>query len=589
MKEAPNEQLPEYVKMYSVPGQDEVSAHSFKRYKEDEKYIGEIEELAKVSVENVKTVPESERADLIRRALESNDPNVQLKGAQIIFLAPRSEKAGLIKKALESDDPKVQLMGSHMIYYAQNSEKTDLINIVFRNTKKALESDDPKVQLVGAGMIYHASDNERADLKNIVFQNTKKALESSPLNGLEIWKQMLDYAPDNKKADLIKIALESDDPKVQLVGAELTYCAPDNEVAGLRNIVSKKTKDNLESDDPKVQLVGALMIYQASVEDRVDLRSMVSKNIKQALDNSNADVQEMWAEMTYYVPDNEKADIIKRVLDSDYPNVQLVGAQMIYCAPHNERDDLRDIVSQKAKKNLESDNAKVQEIGGKMIRYAPDYERATLIRKALESSNLETQRIGVLMLRYVPIGDQSLLTEQIIKLGLGSYLIEPPLYDNQEMDGESFSRKEFKKTGSQTILIGGELKDKVILRRVPPTAFLAWKKIYENHQLWRDAGFDYVPIEPILSYRPNKDGLVDVYSGVLDLSLRVWLLKTTMFKGELNEQKNRILSVLSDSRIKHGHEHGNNFCLRFFRDENGQPDFSKVPRLYLIDFDQANS
>ena len=32
-----------------------------------------------------------------------------------------------------------------------------------------------------------------------------------------------------------------------------------------------------------------------------------------------------------------------------------------------------------------------------------------------------------------------------------------------------------------------------------------------------------------------------------------------------------------------------NFCLRFFRDENGKVDFDKIPRLYLIDFDQAIS
>lgn len=30
-----------------------------------------------------------------------------------------------------------------------------------------------------------------------------------------------------------------------------------------------------------------------------------------------------------------------------------------------------------------------------------------------------------------------------------------------------------------------------------------------------------------------------------------------------------------------------NFCLRFYRDENGNVDINKIPRIYLVDFDKA--
>lgn len=121
-------------------------------------------------------------------------------------------------------------------------------------------------------------------------------------------------------------------------------------------------------------------------------------------------------------------------------------------------------------------------------------------------------------------------------------------------------------------------------------AFLAWQKIYENHQVWENNGFDYVPIEPIQSYRLNKKGLVDVFSGVLDLSLAKWLeYSSRMFEEELTKQRDKIISVLESQNISHGHTHNYNFVLRFFRNKDGNPDLNQVPRLYAIDFDAAVS
>ena len=172
-------------------------------------------------------------------------------------------------------------------------------------------------------------------------------------------------------------------------------------------------------------------------------------------------------------------------------------------------------------------------------------------------------------------------------MGFDKELIKPPLY-NKDIDTEHFSRQAFEKTGSGTTLVGGKLKDKAIVRHIKPKAFLAWQRLYEDYTLWQNAGFDYVPIEPILSYRLNKEGLVDVFSGVLDLNLSKWE-KTDMFTDKLQQQKDKILEVLDTLNIQHGHAHEQNFCLRFFRDENGGIDFKRIPRLYLIDFDQAVS
>lgn len=179
---------------------------------------------------------------------------------------------------------------------------------------------------------------------------------------------------------------------------------------------------------------------------------------------------------------------------------------------------------------------------------------------------------------------------EIAKNKLGNSLVESPLYKKKEVSGEHFSRQAFEKTGSGLTLLGGELKDNTIIRHIEPEAFLTWQKLYEDHELWKNAGFDYVPIEPIQSFKVNKDDLVDVYSGVLDLNYTWWKqISAGSFGWELHEDHDIILEVLGDQKVDHGHAHDQNFCLRFFRDEKGNVDFTKKPRMYLIDFDQAVS
>jgi hypothetical protein len=177
----------------------------------------------------------------------------------------------------------------------------------------------------------------------------------------------------------------------------------------------------------------------------------------------------------------------------------------------------------------------------------------------------------------------------LAKKRLGDALVEPPLYQPTTFAGDEslFPREPFAKTGSETMLVGGELKGKIIVRRLNSEAFLVWQQLFENHALWKEAGFDYVPIEPIVSYRLGKDGLVDVSTGVLDLNLDLWLKMGGNFQKELNAKYDQILSVLDHRWIHHGHPHRENVVLRFFRDRKGHVDFTREPRCYLIDFDLA--
>ncbi|GEM_PF-6164068 len=151
------------------------------------------------------------------------------------------------------------------------------------------------------------------------------------------------------------------------------------------------------------------------------------------------------------------------------------------------------------------------------------------------------------------------------------------------------ARREFTKTGSRIVLLGGKFVGEVIVRIVPEPAFLAWKKAFEAKDIWQSVGFDYVPIEPILikgkelrAYK-TKDGTYRVYTKVLGPSLEEFLKSNAQdsLKSKLKNDEEVIRKVLAvNLAIAHGHDHRSNFCVEFSAGK---------PRLYLIDFDQAIS
>lgn len=178
--------------------------------------------------------------------------------------------------------------------------------------------------------------------------------------------------------------------------------------------------------------------------------------------------------------------------------------------------------------------------------------------------------------------------------GKSNEVVESLLYLKNKDSNNTllFSREIFSKTGSgMTLLLGEQFKNNLVIRHIEESCFLAWKKVYENYQTWSLAGFDYVPIEPIYSFnKDNFSNLMNVASGVLDLNLEEWYaFSGDSFKESLDEQKNKIVSVLTQMGINHGHPNDANFCLRFYRDKDGNTDLNKVPRIYLIDFDKATN
>src|SRR3989339_322813 len=437
----------------------------------------------------------------------------------------------------------------------QNAPEQERVLLI----KQALSQEDPSVQREAARMIRYAPQQEQVSLWLLISEKIKQALFQKDPTVQREAAMIIWYAPAQEQVSLIKQALSQKDPAVQREAAAMIVCAP--------------------------------------AQERVSLQLLISEKIKQALSQEDPAVQREAAGMIRYAPTQEQVSLIKQALSQKDPAVQREAAVMIECAPAQERVSLQLLISEKIKQALSQKDPTVQREAAEMIWYVPRREIVSLqllisekIKQALSQEDPAVQREAVGMIRYAPAQKRISLVKIASDAGLGNEIVKPPLYYNSNLDRGRFKREKFHKTGSETTLVGGALKDKLIIRHIKPRAFLAWQKIYENYQVWQDNGFDYVPIEPIQSYRLNKKGMVDVFSGVLDLSLAEWSeISGNIFIKELEEQRDKIISILESQGIRHGHTHDNNFVLRFFRDQDGNPDLTKVPRLYAIDFDMAVS
>ncbi len=304
--------------------------------------------------------------------------------------------------------------------------------------------------------------------------------------------------------------------------------------------------------------------------------------IKNGLSQKDNEIQKKYIESIGSARDELRAELLREAFEIKNEEVEMACVKAISNIPEKERVVLIRI-------GLSKDNFRVKKASIGMIQYAPPELRVKLIQQGLSDKDIDLVKAYTKVIHSVQEEKERKELLGLAKQKLGNALIESPLYDNAMVSPERFSREAFTKTGSGTTLIGGELKNKVIFRHIAPEAFFSWQEAYENQAIWKRAGFNYIPIEPIISFHQNKDGVVDVASGILDISFGDWEKMSGDFSEELSKEKTKIIEVLNGAGIIHGHPHVRNFCLRFFRKENGDVDFQKMPRIYLIDFDRAIS
>ena len=86
---------------------------------------------------------------------------------------------------------------------------------------------------------------------------------------------------------------------------------------------------------------------------------------------------------------------------------------------------------------------------------------------------------------------------------------------------------------------------------------------YRATDTWKKAGFDYIPVETIIRAHASNDGkYTRVYSGVLGVSVNEYLkmYSNKNHHSYVREQVEKIIYVLKEMGIEHGHTHDNNFA-----------------------------
>jgi hypothetical protein len=532
--------------------------------------------------EKIKDAPEDARADLIRQGLLHENPKVRIYCASHIrYLAlADQERIGrelipIIQRGLRSGDPKMQGASAVIIYAVSKDAEEELRKELVPIIQQGIKNSDLEVQRECVDMIMRAPEDARADLIREGFRN------DNPYVRLYCSWQMK-YVPADAEEELrkelvpiIQRGLESNDSKERRASAGMIASAPIDTRADFFHKC-------LKMDDVEMRKACAGWLYAAPEDEKEALYQELISLIKNGLESSSdLKAKKEYAGMIRHVPKSARTDLIRKGLESDELDLQKASVRLIEQAPAEMRAELFHVA-------CGSGQPELLEECEHWIHSIPIDGRVLFIREGLESGNPNVQRAFIKMIRSVPPQERTDLLA-FARSRLGDLLIESPLYQGNDEAGE-FHRRPFSKTGSESTLLGGPLKDKLIIRHIKPSAFLVWQELYENAVLWKKAGFDYVPIEPIQSYRLNqKKGLVEVASGVLDLSLVDWNRLSDQFHHELIEDRDRIINVLQQEGIKHGHSHDANFCLRFFRGADEHVNFDKKPRIYLIDFDQAIS
>ncbi|MFA6094952.1 MAG: hypothetical protein WC757_03655 [Candidatus Paceibacterota bacterium] len=448
-------------------------------------------------------------------------------------------------------------------------------------TEKILPSYMEMYEISGQDSItLHSYERYLRD-KEKAHEIASEILESAPFLRKKIFN-----SPESERASIIREQLSTDNPIAHKASSAMIWAAPENEREGLRVLLGSRVLESFKGTDTSSQREYAWMIWDAPLEQRTEIIRM-GMSIKHEL------VQEPCTRMIEYAPKTDRAELISEGLASENYNVKLGVARMIWSAEESQQSKLKSQVAEMVSKGFEGNNTQEHKACASMIIFAPESERegfrnklAELIKNCFQGGNIDEQKEYARVINQAPSNLRKELRDEAVQK-LGNALVEPSLYKNKRANDESFSREDFEKTGSELTVVGGDLRSKTIIRHIESESFIVWEKLFENHSLWKGEGFDYVPVEPIQAFKLSKDGLIDVYSGVLDLNLDEWKGMDGTFITELKQDKEKIVAVLAKVGLNHGHYHDGNFCLRFFRNENGVVDFNRKPRLYLIDFDQA--
>ena len=589
---------PDVLSMYQIPGSDPVTRETFLRYEEDRKKnsLGiELEAMRVHSSEWYKRKIENFFVDL-RREEKKEERKYQQQKNKTNQKRKRSMKEEEllenlmthIDKGINSDDAETQYYCVEFIKrLPEDVEDLDLLyEKASRRIWKGLQEQDEKKQLYWAKLIEDLMPEHAPYLIGAGLRSPYVSVRAECAGSIQ-------HAPNKDQLELArKVFVRKEDVVAQMACLKEIYYYPEPFKTTITeqgiNVIQRTLVYSQQDVDPSAWLACAKTIPYLSETVRPVLYKQVSELVEQLLASTDSEQAALAASLVYFVQKSDQDVFVKELYSrcNNGLNAHNLAEGLAATRIISHLSDSTGI--ELAIKGFNSAYKEVQVACASFpFPAARPKELIEYICAGLATNFPEVQRLCAVKIWRCPSTERAKLFELAQKV-LGDQIIEPIIYLQKPVSDDVFQRIEFNKTGSGLTVVGGSLKGKSVIRHIYPEAFLAWQTVFEDYKTWQTAGFEYVPIEPIQSYRLNeKEHRVDVFSGVLDTSLANWQSMGGPFGNELVHDSERILDVLKHLDVSHGHPNEGNFCLRFFRHPDGTVDFSKKPRIYLIDFDRA--
>jgi hypothetical protein len=454
--------------------------------------------------------------------------------------------------------------------------------------RSLLQSPHKKDQLLWIDLLVNLDDETYLSAESIIFQSPFSAVwyyRFFYLYEKNIWWDFMRF--EKQRFLLGKQLLESELKEEQEIGIKLI---------GSKISKSWCIDKALSSNFPKIVLKALTkwndMGYVIKRERKNKIYSRADALLKKEQSKEN---QIIWAKLIQYVPKKMMLELLLKAIDMPYPEIRDICKWHSQWLINKQYEMFAKIMSKKAWRLLNSENVSDQLLWSNYVNFLNQEESSAVDLTVfievwiVTKWELSENTINKLLTLHHEVIKKLMPKLQLFDYMKGDYkdtgleYIQPPIY-----------KKDFVKRGWAELTINNNaLMWKTIVRHFPPEQFLAWKKLYEDHALWKEHWFDYVPIEPIQAFYQRESWLIDVYAGVLDCNLntRVNEYLNWIRVRELYNDREKIQDIFNKIRFSHGHNSGNpwmnNCVLRFRRTEEGGVDFTKKPRIYVIDFDQA--
>lgn len=588
--------------MYEVPG---YGPPNIERYlKALDRFRDELERLEfQEKLDLVSDDTEKER--ILREKMFSEDlqwKRVAIEAAAQVDSTSQSLQSDIdtvVSRMSAGKSMEAHLYGARLRKYTSDDVSRSLEGVVHRQAQYHLSEDSVGSLRVGAQMISTLPTSLRFDVQVRLAECIERDLRKGSAEKAEDSVDLIRYVEQEQKVSLIAQALHSHSSVVRSIASGM--------LKGLRPTTSVEgvLHQALHAEDPVVTFHAAEAVTRLYRTRNTDpdvpqnISESITQNVRKALHASDDTTRRLGARMLKFVAQPEQLPLLIRdslMSEDDIVRSEAIKAIRYIDTGVDRASDMLDAVE--AVFNSGDVDMQLKAIAVARHIPFPEKERASeksfqIIEHLLSSAVLEERIKGAQALYYLNHNKAPRLFEKVESdpTLLNALFYSRLFPEDSEFDPHAvFPRRvDFEKTGSQmTVLRGGSLERKMIIRHMRSSAFVSWKKAFEAREVWLERGFDYVPVEPIQSFLVRKEHTIDAFAAVLDIDLKHWLvLSGGRFKDELQEERQRIIEQLQEMGIRHGDVHEGNFFLQFSRTEDGRMNTSAKPNVYVGDFDKA--